>query len=128
MNIIGIGIDLVENKRIEKIWNKYKIKFANKILTKNEIENFKKNYNKIFFLAKSFATKEATVKALGSGFRNNITFKSIEINKNKYGKPNLVINIKKFRNKKYKLYVTISHEINQTIAFVILIKKTKLIS
>lgn len=123
MNIFGIGIDIVKNKRIKKIWNKYNTKFAKKILTKNEIKLFKKQKNKINFLAKSFATKEATVKALGTGFRNNITFKSIELKKNIFGKPIIKTNIKKMIKKKYKFYVTISHEIHQTIAFVIIVKK-----
>ena len=34
--IIGIGVDVVELKRIEKIWNQYGIKFANKILSEQE--------------------------------------------------------------------------------------------
>ena len=50
--------------------------------------NFQKNLNnKTNYFAKRFAAKEALSKALGTGFRNNLNFKDIEILNDNLGKP-----------------------------------------
>ena len=125
MNIIGNGVDIVDNKRIEKLL--LNNNFLNRIFTYNEIKYSKKSQNKINFFAKRFAAKEAFVKALGTGFRNNINFSDIEIINNKKGKPEIKISkkiknliSKKFKSKKPKIYVSLSDEKNHSIAYVIL--------
>ena len=124
MKIIGNGVDIVRNKRIEK---SLKIDgFKKRIFTKYEIINSKKIKNKINYFAKRFAAKEAFVKAIGTGFRQSINFNDIEIKNNKHGKPliNLSENIKsilkiKFNIKKYKIFLSLSDEKNYSIAYVI---------
>tara|TARA_B100000073_G_scaffold328484_1_gene315080 strand:- start:90 stop:473 length:384 start_codon:yes stop_codon:yes gene_type:complete len=125
MNIIGNGVDIVDNKRIEKLL--LNDNFLNRIFTNNEIKSSKKSQNKINFFAKRFAAKEAFVKALGTGFRNNINFSDIEIINNKKGKPEIKISKKiknlisrKFKSKKPKIYVSLSDEKKHSIAYVIL--------
>ena len=125
MNIIGNGVDIVDNKRIEKLL--LNNNFLNRIFTYNEIKGSKKSQNKINFFAKRFAAKEAFVKALGTGFRNNISFSDIEIINNKKGKPEIKISKKikylisrKFKSKKPKIYVSLSDEKKHSIAYVIL--------
>ena len=72
MNIIGNGVDIVQNDRIKK---SLKISgFKSRIFTKYEILHSKKNKNKTNYFAKRFAAKEAFVKSLGIGFRENINF------------------------------------------------------
>ena len=125
MNIIGNGVDIVENKRIKKLL--LNNNFLKRIFTNNEIKSSKKSPNKINFFAKRFAAKEAFVKALGTGFRNNINFSDIEIINNKKGKPEIKISkkiknliIRKFKSKKPKIYVSLSDEKKHSIAYVIL--------
>ena len=128
MNIIGNGVDIVENKRIK---NSLKNKnFINRIFTKNEIIRSKKFNNKTNYYAKRFAAKEAFVKALGEGFRNNINFNDIDVTNDKKGKP--IINIsrnikiflkKKFKLSKYKIFLSLSDERNHSIAYVIINKQ-----
>ena len=125
MNIIGNGVDIVDNKRIEKLL--LNNNFLNRIFTNSEIKSSKKSQNKINFFAKRFAAKEAFVKALGTGFRNNINFSDIEIINNKKGKPEIKISKKiknlisrKFKSKKPKIYVSLSDEKKHSIAYVIL--------
>ena len=125
MNIIGNGVDIVDNKRIEKLL--LNNNFLNRIFTNSEIKSSKKSQNKINFFAKRFAAKEAFVKALGTGFRNNINFSDIEIINNKKGKPEIKISkkiknliIRKFKSKKPKIYVSLSDEKKHSIAYVIL--------
>ena len=127
MNIIGNGVDIVNNLRIKNsIKNK---KFINRVFTLNEINYSKKLSNKINYFAKRFAAKEAFVKALGEGFRNNINFNDIEITNDKKGKPmiNISRNIKKFlkskfKLQKYKIFLSLSDEKKYSIAYVIINK------
>ena len=87
MKILGIGVDLVENKRIKKLINNKS--FLNRIYGKNEINFAKKKINKINFYAKRFAAKESFAKSLGTGFKNKLNFKDIEILNDKNGQPYL---------------------------------------
>ena len=129
MLIIGNGVDIVENKRIK---NSLKIKgFINRVFTQNEINKSKKLSNNTNFFAKRFAAKEAFVKAIGEGFRNNINFNDIDISNDNKGKPSINIsnNIKKFLKKKlkltkYKIFVSLSDEKKHSIAYVIINKQT----
>ena len=84
---MGIGVDIINIVRVERLWNKYNFKFAKKILTKNEIVIMNKLGSPARFIAKRFAAKEAIVKALGVGFRDSIWFTDLEINNDKLGKP-----------------------------------------
>ena len=46
MNIFGIGIDIVDRERINKIYTKYGNKFAEKILNEREFKGFNLSKNK----------------------------------------------------------------------------------
>ena len=127
MKIIGIGVDLVENKRFRLLLKNKK--FLERIFTKNEIMISKKKSNKVNYFAKRFAAKEAFSKSLGIGFRNNLNFKDIEILNDKMNKPyysnsKIIKNIiyKKFKIKKFNLHLSISDEKDYSIAFTILQK------
>ena len=92
--IIGLGTDIININRIEKAIDRFGNKFLLKIYTKGEIQaaNQLTNREKIFsYYAKRFAAKEAFVKALGTGFRDNIRFTDIEIVKDKLNKPSFNI-------------------------------------
>ena len=128
MHIIGNGVDIIKNSRIN---NSLKIKgFLNRIFTEKEIQQGKKLKNKINFYAKRFAAKEAFVKAIGTGFRSDINFIDIEIKNYKNGKPYISLskklNIflkKKFKIQKYKVFLSLSDEKDYSIAFVVIDKK-----
>ena len=86
--------------------------------------------NKANYFAKRFAAKEAFVKALGEGFRNNINFSDIDVTNDKKGKPiiNISTNIKKFLKKKFnlnkfKIFLSLSDEKKYSIAYVIINKQ-----
>ena len=87
--IIGIGTDLVDIRRIEKIINRHGKRFESKYFTKSEREQANKRDDKAGFYAKRFAAKEALVKALGSGFVDNIYLKDISVISSDNGKPEL---------------------------------------
>ena len=127
MIILGTGIDIVDNYRLKKILFKKKSNFKKKIFTINEINYCKKKSNAENCYSKRFAAKEAFVKALGTGFRNNINFKDIEVAKNLHGKPYIIMKEKisnkiktLFKVKKFNVSLTISDEKPFAIAIVIL--------
>ena len=128
MHIIGNGVDIIKNSRIN---NSLKIKgFLNRIFTEKEIQQGKKLKNKINFYAKRFAAKEAFVKAIGTCFRSDINFIDIEIKNYKNGKPYISLSKKlnnflqkKFKIQKYKVFLSLSDEKDYSIAFVVIDKK-----
>ena len=126
--IIGNGVDIIKNSRIN---SSLKIKgFLNRIYTKKEIQQGKKLKNRINYYAKRFAAKEAFVKAIGTGFRSEINFIDIEIKNYKNGKPYILLSNKlknflkkKFKIRKYKVFLSLSDEKDYSIAFVVIDKK-----
>ena len=125
MKILGIGVDVIKNNRIRAlIKNKT---FINRTFSLSEIKFSIKNTKKTNYFAKRFAAKEAFVKSLGTGFRNNLNLKDIEIFNDKIGKPyyfkskkiNNIIK-SKFKIKKYNLFLSISDEKDYSVAFAIL--------
>lgn len=95
--IIGIGTDIISIGRIEYALEAYGAKFMQRILTENErnyvIEIHNKE-NKVAYLAKRFAAKEAISKAIGTGIGEDLSFQDIEISNNSEGKP--IVKIKKY--------------------------------
>ncbi len=127
MKILGIGIDLIENNRI-KLLIKDKL-FIKRTFGKHEITHSLNIKNKTNFYAKRFAAKEAFVKSIGTGFRKNLNFKDIEILNDKLGKPYYLVSYKirniinkRFKVKKFNLFLSISDEKDYSIAFAILQK------
>ena len=70
MKILGIGVDIIQNKRIKDSIKNHK--FKNRIYSTNELKLSSYSKNKTSFFSKRFAAKEAFAKALGTGFRNNL--------------------------------------------------------
>ena len=122
--IYGIGTDIVEVKRIREALSRHGIALAKKILTAQELLAYKRTEGKENFLAKRFAAKEAFAKALGTGMRFPVNFKSIEIIHDSLGKPkiktiqklNLLVKSHNIKN----CHLSISDEKNIAAAFVIL--------
>ena len=77
--MIGIGVDIVNIARVERVFEKFGERFARKVLAPSELQSLAIDPR---LLAKRFAAKEAVAKALGTGFRLGITMPSIRIEKN----------------------------------------------
>ncbi len=128
MKVLGIGVDLIKNKRISVLIKNHN--FIKRIFSKKEILFSKNKKNKVNYFAKRFAAKESFAKSLGIGIRKNLNFKNIEILNDKLGKPyytkNKSINTliyKRFKVAKYDLFLSISDEKDYSIAFTILLKQ-----
>ena len=128
MQILGIGVDIVEKNRIKKsLTNKL---FIKRIFTNSEILLAKNKKNKISFYSNRFAAKEAFSKSIGTGFRENLNFSDLSIKNDKLGKPIFVITDKikrlikkKFKITKFDFLLSISDEKKYSIAYVIFQKK-----
>ncbi len=113
--IYGIGVDIIDIRRIEKVIFKYGDRFKKKCFHLNEIQRSEKKFNSIESYAKRYAAKEACAKALGTGLARGVFWKDIEIRNNKYGKPYLILhnNAKNYLNKfsnEAKLHISLSDE------------------
>ena len=125
MRIVGIGVDIIENKRIKNSLKN--LKFKKRIYSTKEIAQSSLSKNKVGFFSKRFAAKEAFAKALGTGFSGNLNFKDIEIVNDKKGKPYYLkskkiskIIHKNFNIKKYNCFLSISDEKDYSTAFTII--------
>ena len=119
--IIGIGTDIIEINRIEKVIKRTS-SFIEKSFTNNEIEYFKLKGLKGNVIAGNFAAKEAISKAIGTGFRG-FGLKDIEVLRDELGKPvvNLSDKIYKLLDiKEFNMHVSISHSKENAIAYAVM--------
>lgn len=85
--IAGIGVDLVEAARIERMLATWGGRFAARILHASEQRAFEESARPVWFLANRFAAKEAFSKALGTGLRYPCTLHAISLSSDAVGKP-----------------------------------------
>lgn len=123
MNYIkGVGVDITKISRFTGIISKYESNFIYKVLHNNEIDEYKKLLtleNKSQYLASRWSFKEALVKAT---WNKSIIFTKTFLVKNENGKPfaNFDENYKSVVNiNEKKLHVSLSHDNDTAIAFVI---------
>ncbi|SCI36826.1 MULTISPECIES: holo-ACP synthase [unclassified Romboutsia] len=125
MNILGIGVDIVEIDRIKEAIDKND-KFLDRLFTDKEIEYFKSKNLKMETIAGNFSAKEAVSKSIGTGIRN-FKFKDIEIVRDSLGKPI----VKTYNNLQQicidynvlEIKVSISHSEKYAVANAIVIAK-----
>ncbi|MGL4655357.1 MAG: holo-ACP synthase [Sarcina sp.] len=122
--IIGIGTDIIEIQRVEKVLKRTE-KFLARNFSEEEIEYFTIKNLKIETIAGAFSAKEAVSKALGTGFRG-FSLSDIEVLRTELGKPFVKVsnNVEKIILEKgiinYKFHLSISHSKENAIAYVIL--------
>ncbi len=90
--IYGIGIDLVQVRRIEEALGRWGDRFKKRVFTPDEIAYCQRKRISSPNFAARFAAKEALVKALGTGMRRGIHWKDIEVARGALGRPVLKLN------------------------------------
>lgn len=88
--IFGIGTDIVERARIERVWERYGEQFARRILLPDEYTLFLRYSRPVRFLAMRFAAKEAIVKAMGTGFAHGMWVRDVGTVPDRLGQPQIV--------------------------------------
>lgn len=125
--IFGIGTDLCQIERIERVYAKYGDHFVDRLLMPEERAQFEKTRRKVRFLAMHFAAKEAIVKAMGTGFRQGIWIRDVGFIQEPSGKPVPIFSA----NARRKLeqigagegFVSLTDEAGMVAAFAVLMKR-----
>ncbi len=128
--ILGIGVDLVDIQRIEKMLERHPQKFLDMTYTKIEQERattITNDQQRTSYFAKRFAAKEAFVKALGCGFGSQVTFLDISVHTEASGKPTIVLSDSLsrkmrviFKEDRIKIDLSLTDEYPMAQAFVVI--------
>ncbi|MBU2753865.1 holo-ACP synthase [Acidithiobacillus sp. CV18-2] len=87
--IVGLGTDLVSVERMASLLDRWGDRLLSRVLGEQEYAELPAGQGIAAFLARRFAAKEATVKALGTGFRNGICLEDIQVRHDPLGRPTL---------------------------------------
>jgi len=122
--IHGIGTDIVDCARFDKMYSRYGDRIANRMLSERELAEFRTTPFPARYIAKRFAAKEAFAKAIGSGLREPVSLRRISITHDSLGKPLLMFD-GTLGTHLTKLgiaghHLSISDEQNMIVAFVVL--------
>ncbi|UCE89426.1 MAG: holo-ACP synthase [Pseudomonadota bacterium] len=123
--IFGIGTDIVSVQRMRRNLERYGERFARRILTDRELEEFRAAARPENFLAKRFAAKEAAAKAMGTGFSGGLSLRHIGVAHDASGKPLLMLSgyAEQFvrHHRITETHLSIADEKEQAVAFVTLV-------
>jgi holo-[acyl-carrier protein] synthase len=87
--IAGIGMDLIEIARIRQVWTRFGDRFLSRVYGTGEVEYCLEKHDPVLSLAARFAAKEAAMKALGTGVSRGVSFRQIEVVREKGEAPTI---------------------------------------
>ena len=87
--ILGIGSDLCDIRRIEKVLARHGDRFIHRVFTETERNRAERKATRVETYAKRFAAKEACAKALGTGFRRGVFFRDLGVVNLPSGRPTM---------------------------------------
>ncbi len=88
--IFGIGVDVLETRRIADTLERFGERFAERLLMPEEQAQLARTQRRERFIAMRFAAKEAIVKAMGTGFAHGVWIRDVGVVQNAWGKPEVV--------------------------------------
>jgi holo-[acyl-carrier protein] synthase len=122
--IVGIGVDLVKIKRIEKIVGRHGERFLKRVFGPEEVVYAQRRKQSAIHLACRFAAKEAVSKAFGTGFNGEFGFAEITVHNNDAGKPGIILSGKAKKKAQQlgvsSIHLSLSHDSDYAIAQVVL--------
>ena len=89
--IIGIGSDLVDVRRIERIIERHGERFLGRVFTVAERSRADRRANRVATYAKRFAAKEACAKALGTGVATGVSWRDMGVVNLSSGRPTMML-------------------------------------
>jgi holo-[acyl-carrier protein] synthase len=87
--ILGIGSDITDVRRIEKVIERHGERFLARIFTEKERARAERKKKRIETYAKRFAAKEACAKALGTGMRGGVWWRDMGVVNLPSGRPTM---------------------------------------
>ena len=121
--ILGIGADICSVKRMQYMADKYGARFLDRVFTPEEQQKARRKAGTAERLAARFAAKEATMKALGTGWACGVRFVDIQVSNEFGGKPCVrLVGDAAARAHSMgvgRIHVSLSHEREQAVAFVV---------
>lgn len=122
--IVGIGVDLVDIARVQKLLERYGARFLKRVFTDAEARYAMESAVPAERLAGRFAVKEAVMKAFGTGKSQGILWRDVETVRGPKGKPVVQLHGQAVRWAKWKgggnIHVSIAHDGGKAMGFVIL--------
>lgn len=128
--IFGIGVDVLEVKRIAETLERYGNRFIERLLMPQEQAQLAKTQRRVRFIAMRFAAKEAIVKAMGTGFSHGVWIRDVGVVQNAWGKPEVVFSERGERVRRGlgvgDGHVTLTDEAGLVVAVAVLMKAEKM--
>ena len=125
--IFGIGTDIVQIERVDRVLTRFGDRFAERLLMPQEIALYAGQRQKVRFLAMRFAAKEAVVKAMGTGFAHGMWIRDVGVVQNEWGKPDIIYSARgQAMCEKLGIgegHVSLSDEAGLVVATAVLLKK-----
>lgn len=90
MEVKGLGVDLVKIARLRRVVERWNERFLRRVFTSDELNYCLKRRDPIPHLAARFAAKEASLKALGTGFSMGVRWTELEVHR-KPGEPPILV-------------------------------------
>ena len=122
--IIGIGTDIVGIERIRRARTRLGDRFLDRFLSPAEVAYIRSLQDGAASLAARWAAKEATMKALGTGWSGGIDFSHIEVERAASGAPAIVLSGHAAERAQHlgvqKIWCSLSHSDGMAIAMVVL--------
>ncbi len=122
--IFGTGIDIVDISRFERFVEEHNVPLFQRLFTRGELDYCATKKRSAQHYALRFAAKEAFLKALGTGLREGVSWRDMEVVHDEYGKPELHLSggaAQLFAGKGLKkCFLSLSHDGNCAVASVIL--------
>lgn len=87
--VLGLGTDLIEIERVQQSLERFGQRFMHKVFTEGEIAYCQQKKHAAESFAARFAAKEAAAKALGTGIARGISWREIEVRRNRGERPTL---------------------------------------
>lgn len=126
--IVGIGTDIIEIERIKTMLDRHGDRLPQRLLSDAELQRYTQVPQKVSWLAKRFAAKEAAAKALGTGIAEGVSWKHIEIGNDALGAPLLILHEVALQRAQSmgadRFHLSLSDERAFAVAFVVLERQT----
>ena len=124
--IFGIGVDVLEVKRIVQTLERHGERFIDHLLMREERAQLERTRRRERFLAMRFAAKEAIVKGMGTGFSHGVWIRDVGVVQNAWGKPEVIYSERGERVKRGlgigEGHVTLTDEAGLVVAVAVLMR------